>query len=221
LPDCTRRDRPIRLILALFCALLALAAGTSSQARADGDPASDVLASQPLFAPADGGFAQSSLARLNALLAAAQRQGTPIRVALIASPADLGSVGELWRKPQSYAQFLGQELSEIYRGVVLVVMPNGVGMYDNPEAGSTASVVTAAPRASLTATAVEVVQGRAAAAGHPLHLAPAAARARSSSWLSSVDLGSWLGLVAGAALIAAVWAASLRARPPRRLRRAR
>ena len=62
-----------------------MAAAPGSSALADGDPASDVLASQPLFAPADGGFAQSDLARLNGLLSSAQRQGAPIRVALIAA----------------------------------------------------------------------------------------------------------------------------------------
>jgi hypothetical protein len=205
----------------VFCALLAVAAGTSSRALADGDPASDVLASQPLFAPADGSFAQGRLAQLNGLLAAARRQGVPLRVALIASPTDLGSVGELWRKPQSYARFLGQELSEVYRGTVVVVMPNGVGMYQHPEAGSTASLVAVRPKGRLIDTAIGTVQALAQAAGHPLRLAPAAARPGSSSWLSSVDLGSWLALAGGAGLIAAAWAASLRARPPRRLRRAR
>ena len=58
-------------------------------------------------------------AQLVALLAAARRSGYQLRVALIASSTDLGSVTELWRQPQSYAQFLGQELSLVYRGPVL------------------------------------------------------------------------------------------------------
>jgi hypothetical protein len=51
-------------------------------------------------------------------------------------------------------------------------------------------------------------------------LPAAAAQPGSASALGSVDLGSWLALAAGAALIAAAWTASLRARPARRLRRA-
>jgi len=31
--------------------------------------------------------------------------------------------------PQSYARFLGQELSQVYRGAVVVTMPNGFGVY--------------------------------------------------------------------------------------------
>ena len=37
------------------------------------------------------------------------------RVAIIASPPDLGSVTELWHQPQNYARFLAQELTLIYR----------------------------------------------------------------------------------------------------------
>jgi hypothetical protein len=219
LPDCTRPFRPIRLIVVLACALVALAAAKVPTALGDGDPASDVLASQPLFAPADGGFAQGDLGRLTGLLASAQRQGVPIRVALIAGAADLGSVSELWRSPQSYARFLGQELSEVYRGTVVVVMPNGVGISAPPKTGSTQTAVVR--RSSLISQAIVTVHALAALSGHRLRVPPAAARPSASSGLGSVDLGSWLALVAGAALIAAAWAASLRARPPGRLRRAR
>jgi hypothetical protein len=47
---------------------------------ADGGPASDVLASQPLFLPQDEGIAAARHAQLGALLAAARRSGYPIRV---------------------------------------------------------------------------------------------------------------------------------------------
>jgi hypothetical protein len=211
--------------------LLGVAARPPSPALADGDPASDVLASQPLFASADGGFAPTGLAQLNGLLAAAQREGVPIRVALIASPADLGSVSELWRRPQSYARFLGQELSQVYRGDVVVVMPNGTGTFDaTPPRGAdslralrVAKGGGAAGR-GLIPSAVVAVQALALAAGHRVALPTSAVTPSASSGLGSVDLGSWLGLGAGAALIAAAWTASLRARPARparRLRRAR
>jgi hypothetical protein len=189
------------------------------RALADGDPASDVLASQSLFLPADGGFRQSDAARLSGLLSAAQRAGVPIRVALISTPADLGSVGALWRKPQPYARFLGQELSQVFRGTVVVVMPNGVGTYVTTMPGDDLGALNA-PRASPIATAVVTVQTLANGAGHHLRLPAAAAQPGSASALGSVDLGSWLALAAGAALIAVAWTASLRARPARRLRRA-
>ncbi len=189
------------------------------RALADGDPASDVLASQSLFLPADGGFRESGAARLTGLLAAAQRAGVPIRVALISTPADLGSVGALWRKPAPYARFLGQELSQVFRGTVVVVMPNGVGTYVTTRPGDDLVAVNA-PRASPITTAILTVQTLANHAGHRLPLPAAAAQPGSASALGSVDLGSWLALAAGAALIAAAWTASLRARPARRLRRA-
>ncbi|MFZ1996693.1 MAG: hypothetical protein WAU75_21445, partial [Solirubrobacteraceae bacterium] len=111
---------------------LAVAAAAPARALADGDPASDVLASQPLFLPADGGIPPARATQLSELVTAARRAGVPIRVAVIATQADLGSVTELWRQPQSYARFLGQELAEVYRGTVVVVMPAGTGVYRPP-----------------------------------------------------------------------------------------
>ncbi len=155
---------------------LAVSALAPGWALADGDPASDVLASQSLFLPADGGFKQSDAAQLSGLLAAAQRAGVPIRVALISTPADLGSVGALWRKPQPYAQFLGQELSQVFRGTVVVVMPNGVGTYMTTKPGH--DVVAVNPlRASPMRTAVVTVETLASHAGHRLPLPAAAAAA--------------------------------------------
>ncbi|MBV8218285.1 MAG: SCO family protein [Solirubrobacterales bacterium] len=61
-------------------------------------------------------------------MAAANRAGFAIRVAVISSNYDLGSVTELWGQPRTYARFLGVELSLAYmRQRLLVVMPNGFG----------------------------------------------------------------------------------------------
>jgi hypothetical protein len=85
-----------------------------------------------------------------------------------------------------------------------------------------AALATLAPGRSLAPAAVTAVTRLAAAAGHPLRYTVRSVAAQSSgSALGSVDAGSWLALAVGAALIAAAWAASLRARPPARLRRAR
>jgi hypothetical protein len=116
--------------LALLTVLaLAVWAWLAAPAYADGDPASDVLATQPLFLPQDAGLPAAQQAQLSALLTKAQRRGYRIRVAVIASSSDLGSVTALWRQPQNYAKFLGQELSAVYNGPLLVVMPNGFGQY--------------------------------------------------------------------------------------------
>ena len=103
--------------------------GPPPGARADGDPASDVLLSQSLFLPQDAGVPATDQTQLASLLAAAHRADYNLRVALIAGPADLGSVTALWRQPRNYARFLGQELSLNYTGALLVVMPDGYGFY--------------------------------------------------------------------------------------------
>jgi hypothetical protein len=96
-------------------------------ARADGDPGSDVLVYQDLFAGSSAGLSVQQQARLGDLLKAAGIARFPIRVAIIASPTDLGAVTALRRKPQAYARFLGLELSLAYKQRLLVVMPNGFG----------------------------------------------------------------------------------------------
>jgi cytochrome oxidase Cu insertion factor (SCO1/SenC/PrrC family) len=113
--------------IALVGVLLGAGVGTPA-ARADGDPASDVLVSQNLYLPADAGASGGQVAQLNAVLRAVKRSGTPVRVAVIPSAYDLGSVDPLWRRPDSYARFLGVELSLIYRQALLIVMPNGFGL---------------------------------------------------------------------------------------------
>jgi len=112
-----------RAVLVGAVALLAAAPA----ARADGDPASDYLLSQRTFIPSDAGVPTAYQKQLNQIVSSAKAGGYEIRVALISSPYDLGSVTVLNRKPKEYARFLGQELTFVYRGRLLVVMPNGFG----------------------------------------------------------------------------------------------
>ncbi|HEY1366618.1 MAG TPA: hypothetical protein VGF23_05870 [Gaiellaceae bacterium] len=113
------------LVLAAAVALLALPAA----ARADGDPASDFLLTQDSFVPSDANVPAATIASLNTLLQDARNKNYRMKVALIASPTDLGAVTPLWRQPQRYAEFLGQELFYVYKGRLLIVMPNGYGIY--------------------------------------------------------------------------------------------
>ena len=112
--------------LALLLAVV-VAAGAAGSARADGDPASDYLLGSKVFLPYDAKFPPKQKAELVGLIAAANKAGFKIRVAVIFSSYDLGSVTSLWRKPQTYAKFLGVELSFVYKQRLLVVMPNGFG----------------------------------------------------------------------------------------------
>ena len=197
---------------------VALAAGwVPGSARADGDPASDVLVTQALFQPWDAGLSTNQQAQLTALLGKAEHDGYPLRVALIASAADLGSVTELWGQPQSYADFLGDELSLVYRGTLLVVMPDGFGVYRlsgslDPERAALASIRGRVAGASLGTATLLAVQHVAAAAGHPLSI-PREDRPPTPS--GSPDTVAWVVFAIGAALIALAWAASLRTQPLR------
>ena len=123
----TRTTPLVGLALALLLTIVLSA--WPSPARADGDPASDVLANQVLFLPAAAGISKPEELRLASLIDAANHDALPIRVAIISSPSDLGAVTELWDQPRAYARFLGLELALTGQDGVLVVMPNGVGFY--------------------------------------------------------------------------------------------
>ena len=117
----------MRSAIAAFLSVLLIGAVVAPLAQADGDPGSDVLVYQDLFVGSTAGLSIPQQAQLGDLLKAAERSKFPIRVAIIGSPADLGAVTALWRKPQAYARFLGLELAQGYRQRLLVVMPNGLG----------------------------------------------------------------------------------------------
>ncbi|MGA2010194.1 MAG: hypothetical protein ABSH51_06635 [Solirubrobacteraceae bacterium] len=209
-------------------AIGAICAASAAPALADGDPASDVLATQSVFVPADGNISSSEQQRLTAEVAAAARSGYPVRVAMVATPADLGSVTALWRRPVAYAAYLGEELSLVFHGTLLVVMPDGYGVERiGVASGPTAAALAGSrpPGSAVGAAAIVAVARLATAAGHPVSAPAATARSQrspgSGSWLASVDLGSWIALLGGALVVAAAWTGSLRARPARRRWRAR
>jgi hypothetical protein len=148
--------------------------GAPSVARANGDPASDYLLVQNVFLPFNAKIDQNEVQRLNALLRESQKADFPIRVALILSPSDLGTAFSLLGKPQKYAEFLGLELSFVYRDRLLVVMPNGYGYTVNADPDPKASaVLRKLPPPGRDATkevkaAIVAVQRLGAAEGHRL-----------------------------------------------------
>ncbi|MGZ4401132.1 MAG: hypothetical protein ACXVYM_09705, partial [Gaiellaceae bacterium] len=98
------------------------------------------------------------------------KAGFAIRVAVIFSSYDLGSVTSLWRKPKTYARFLGVELSFVYRQRLLVVMPNGFGFNwpkHSPKDGYAVLAKLSVQRGTtgLISSATAAVQKLAAAAG--------------------------------------------------------
>jgi len=200
------------VILALVLALF------PSSALADGDPASDVLATQSLFLPQDAGIPLAQQNQLTALLGSAASTGYPLRVAIIASKSDLGSVTELWRQPETYARFLGQELSLVYHGPLLVVMPNGFGLVGvgpttTVDPSALAGVRTGAAGGPALGTAsLTAIQRLAGASGHPV---PIPAAVATPSGPGSNDTLALIVFAIGVVVIVVAWAASLRARPLR------
>jgi hypothetical protein len=212
----------------LACAALIAAPG----ALADGDPASDALVSLPYFDPIDLSIPASTSAQLEAVLSASARAGFPIRVAMIASSTDLGTVSSLWERPRTYAPYLQAELKDLYAGQVLVVMPDGFGLagpVSGPNELSRAElkVKALAPGSGvkLADAALSAVPLLAAAAGHPI--APSELTAAEHSHAVAVrstgkalSTSALLTLLLGTLLMALCWRASLSRRPLSLLSRA-
>lgn len=190
--------------VALFVLLAALAGAPA--ALADGDPASDYLLGQATFVPPDDGVPSSYTSKLEATVREAKARGYEIRVALIGTRYDLGAVGVLWRKPKQYARFLGQELRFVYKGRLLVVMPNGLGVSRGGAAQPHEQAVVdrlGAPGANgraLAAAAARAVVQLAAARGVVVPAPALSARGGSSSNRDRVT-------IAAAALAASLVAA--------------
>jgi hypothetical protein len=160
----------MRRALALAVAIAACLSLATGPARADGDPASDFLIAQKVFFPYDAKIPQADQRRLLAAVQSANKQGFKIRVALIWSDYDLGAVTVLWRKPRTYARFLGEELSYYFKGRLLIVMPSGFGFNFAKHSTAAAYAVLSKipiggkPR-SLAVAATTAVQRLAAAEG--------------------------------------------------------
>ncbi|HEX3616943.1 MAG TPA: hypothetical protein VHU61_10415 [Solirubrobacteraceae bacterium] len=188
-------------------------AAAAPRAYADGDPASDVLTSQKLFLPTDANVPVHEQLDLSALLNESSRKGYPLRVAIIGSASDLGSVTPFWRQPGAYARFLGGELSLVYHGTVLVVMPNGYGSDVTAAGTRTASGETRLPLPGhqLGGAAIVAVEQFAKGAQTPLTRPVVHTRviARPSARLP------WLVVAVGLLPALAAWGLSLRRRPLR------
>jgi hypothetical protein len=184
-------------------------------ALGDGDPASDVLVSAELFNPIDSGIPASTVGRLEDVLAASAKAGFSIRVALINSANDLGTVTALWQQPRAYARYLWIELSVVNDGQVLVVMPNGFGLY-GPNQGAhaitAAELRVGAPSPArgirLASSALVAVTSLARADGHPIPAAgtdAAASRPVMKSGTPTVSLTAGIALALGLILVASCW----------------
>ena len=193
-------------VLALAVALVVVSGGV---ARADGDPASDYLVANQVFLTSQSTGMSPTQRQLVAVVAAANRAGFAIRVAVIPSAYDLGSVTELWDQPRTYARFLGVELSFAYRRQrLLVVMPNGFGFnWPGHATAPTYGLLTtvpldSSPGAGLAGAAEVAVRRLARASG--VALPPSQPAASRGSARGSAGTLTIIGAVAGG--IAALFA---------------
>lgn len=115
-----------RLLLAAVAVALLSGAGI---ARADGDPASDTLLYANVYLPY-AAPPKSAASALQQAIASVYSDGNRVKVAVIQSRDDLGAIPSLFGKPANYATFLGHEISGVYIGPLLIVMPQGYGVYD-------------------------------------------------------------------------------------------
>jgi len=193
---------------ALLLAAAALLSGAiAAPARGDGDPASDYLIAQPIFWPIDASISAAARSELASTVAQARDRGFTVRVALIWSAYDLGSVRSLWRMPQRYARFLAAEITYFYKGRLLVVMPNGFGFVDPKHGTAGTRAVLDRIRIGQSATglaqaATRAVTALAAARGIAVHASEPGGGVTTKDVLVGVGLALVLVPVAAFALAA-------------------
>ena len=202
--------RRFGLTLGVFVAALTV----PGAAAANGDPASDVLQYRDVLFVSGSGLPTTSdrIAQLTEVVKEAKRSGLRIKVALIGKPEDLGLVTQLWRRPQRYADFLGRELASFwnYHQRLLVVMPNGYGIYlkrssSNSDKRVLAHLPVPASRPDLlNAASVAVVQ-LAAQDGIKLTLLPVAEPTEGSWNRYAIWIGAGALIVLAFAAILFAW----------------
>lgn len=208
-----------RLLAAALVVAAVAAVAVPTSARADGDPASDVLYTQKVFIPFDTKSSKGAQTALTTAITNATRVGYPIRVAVIETVPDLGAITSLWGKPKEYANFLDLELVCCYKGPLLIVMPSGIGFAHykkgtSKEYRTLASMPIEQGDDGVVLTATKAVVALSRQAGHPIAM-PAVPRTESSSQLGQrllaggVVLALVLLLVGGFAFVR--WRARARA----------
>lgn len=192
----------VRLLAAvgLASALLVSPLAFSGAARADGDPASDVLLTENVFLPFSPAVSTALARTLTTTVARAHTAGYPIKVALIESAMDLGADPELFGSPERYARFLDVEITYNSAPPLLVVMPRGFGTASTVPASalSTIALDRSASSDGLARAAIAAIVTLARRAGHPIS-APGLAGA------VAVDDGTpWPTFAAAAAVLFAI-----------------
>lgn len=134
---------PLARVGRALAATVLVALGTAVSAAAslaDGDPASDYLLTQNVSFPYQP-LSPAVSAELGRAVDDVYLHGNRVKVALIYTADDLGSIPSLFGNPTDYARFLGIELGLWYIGPLLVVMPDGFGVYEGGRSTADAAQV--------------------------------------------------------------------------------
>jgi hypothetical protein len=163
-PARRRRALLVLLLLALIGSVRAAAAA------ADADPASDVLLVQNAFFPYQPSTSPALTKAVDQALAEIRATGLPLKVAIIASPVDLGGIPDLFGHVDHYGAFLETEISYRRPQPLLVVMPDGLSLQAAGPRSALKGIATPAHQQSdgLARTALLAVERIAAARGHPI-----------------------------------------------------
>ena len=200
----------MRALLALLLGAAVLAAGAPA-ALADADPPSDVLLLQSVYYPYQPPVSDKLRRTLDSVVAASQKAGYPVKVALVESAVDLGAIPQLFGKPAQYAPFLGREIAFKSKDPLLVVMPAGIAT-NNVSARAQQAIqgikIDASKQSDgLVAAAIEAVPKMATASGHPVASVPVPSSGSGKNGGGSTSplivFGAPVLLVALAALVAA------------------
>ena len=155
----------------LAAAALVTALAAPPIARADSDPASDTLLLQDVYLPIQPPMPPAYASAIRSMAASAKKAGFQLKVAIVATPNDLGLVPQLFNKPQAYAPYLGREIDFQKKNSLLVVMPTGYGTNDVLPKVAASIKSLPAPGASLDSIGkgtLTAIGHMSAAAGHPV-----------------------------------------------------
>ena len=114
---------------------------------------------------------KSDAAAIRGLAATMKKAGYPIKVAIVATPNDLGLVPQIFGKPQYYAGYLGREIDFNKKNQLLVVMPAGYGTNNVPPKVAAALNGLKPPGSKvgdIASSTVDAMARLSKAAGHPV-----------------------------------------------------
>jgi hypothetical protein len=134
-----------------------------------------------------------------------KKAGYPLKVAIIATPNDLGLVPQIFGKPQYYAGYLGREIDFNKKNQLLAVMPAGYGTNNIPPNVAKALNGLKPPGAKvddIARSTVDAMTRLSVAAGHPVKKPSVGAGGGSKSTSPAIIFGVPVLLLVLAGLLA-------------------